>query len=104
MSYTWPSPCLIVDVTDVDQWSVAPHGGKVIPVGKRPTVLVPSRALAETEAKRLAGTSPRRRFAIFEACLLATTVKVPTHITVGGAVVADREAPHLVEIDGHAPF
>jgi hypothetical protein len=104
VSYTWPSPCLIVDVTDVDKWSVAHHGGKEIPIGKRPSALIPSRAHAETEAKRLASASPGRRFAIFEACLLVTTVKVPTHITVGGAVVAEREMAHLVEIDGHAPF
>lgn len=105
MSDRWPNPCLIVDVTDVEEWSVSkPAGGEVIPVPKRPSVLQASRARAEIEAKRLAGAHPGRRFAIFEACLVATTVKVPTHITVGGQVVAEHQVPHLVEIDCAVPF
>jgi hypothetical protein len=103
MSAEWPAPCLIVDVTGVDDWTSV-RGRPVMPLDKRPTVLQPSRSAAELEAKRLAGEHPGHRFAVFEACIVSTTVTVPSHITLGGRVVAERQVPHLIEIDGYVPF
>lgn len=100
---SWTSPCLIVDVTDVESWRSHPGGGDVIPDLRRPTVLQPDRGAAEAEGKRLAARFPDRSFAIFEACLLAKSIKVPTHITLGGKVVQERLQPQLVEINADQP-
>jgi hypothetical protein len=46
---------------------------------------------------RLAGLHPGSRFVVFEAVAAGVTVKVPTHTTLGGKVVAERSMPTLVQ-------
>jgi hypothetical protein len=91
------NPCVIIEVSDADQWEPR-HGCKVIPSIRQATVLHPSREVAEAEAMRLQARRPGRLFAVFEAVSAATSAKVPTHITLGGAVVAERQMPTLVEL------
>jgi hypothetical protein len=107
------NPCLIVEWSAATDWptltgmQVARIDGSPlrIPVDARPTVMQPSRTIAEQEAKRLAAVHPDKRFAIFEAQAVATGVDVPTHVTVGGHVWASRKVPVLLEIDdSEIPF
>jgi len=101
------NPCLIVDVTDTEHWLSGPmrQGCLIVPPKKIPTVLHPTREVAEAEARRLVEANPSRRFAIFEACVLADCVMVPSHMTLGGAVIAQRRMAHLADIeDGFLPF
>ena len=72
-----------------------------------PTVLHPSREVAEQEALRLASAHPERIFAILEVVTATRTVKVPTHVTLGGQVFADRNLARLMQVgDGRddVPF
>lgn len=103
--------CMIVCVEDVDSWPTAVVNGAMcaaerIPADRRPTMLHRDRAVAETEAKRLASAHPGSRFAIFEACVVALTVNVPTHMTLNGRIVAERQQAQLFDIqgDGRPPF
>ena len=91
-------PCLVVDVTDFEHFESHLAGGAMLPANRRPTVLQRSREAAEAEAKRLAGRFPGRVFLVLEAQVLATTIKVPTHITLGGKVVAESARPALVDL------
>ena len=51
------NPCMVLDVTEHDQW--APFRGcHRIPEDCRPTVLHPSKEVAEQEALRLASAHP----------------------------------------------
>lgn len=100
-------PCLIVDVTDA--WNQAPYrpeGCELIPHESRPTVKQPDRATAEKEALRLAGQFPSRRFAIFEAVAMASTVEVPTHVSLDGKAIFRGRMPVLafVDVDDGVPF
>lgn len=103
------SICVIIEISEIDNWP----GGVIywpakprdqirvsIPPVRRPTVVQPSREVAEAEAKRLAGLHPDRRFAIFECAALAHQTEIPTHTTLGGVVVYSRRMPVIVEVDG----
>ena len=95
------NPCMVLDVTDHDQW--APFRGcHRIPEDCRPTVLHPSKEVAEQEALRLASAHPERMFAILEVVTATRTVKVPTHVTLGGQVFADRNPARLMQVGGWA--
>ena len=100
------NPCMVLDVTEHDQW--APFRGcHRIPEDCRPTVLHPSREVAEQEALRLATAHPERIFAILEAVSATRTVRVPTHTTLGGRVFAERNLARLMQVgDGRddVPF
>lgn len=91
------NPCLVLEVSTVDSWEPF-RGCRRIPLEGRPTVLHPSREIAEQEAVRLNAANPDRMFAVFEAATAARSVKVPTHITLGGKVIAERSMPQLVEL------
>lgn len=91
------NPCMVLDVTEHDQW--APFRGcHRIPEDCRPTVLHPSREVAEQEALRLATAHPDRLFAILEVVTATRTVKVPAHVTLGGQVFADRNLARLMQV------
>lgn len=92
------SSCVIIELSDSEAWPPR-HGCKVIPPGKGPTILHPSREIAEAEAVRLVDANPARRFVVFEAVAAGITVRVPTHVTLGGKVVAERSGAELVRID-----
>src|SRR3569833_1368495 len=97
---------LIVDVCEADQWEPR-HGARVIPSVRRPSMLQPSRAVAEQEAMRLARTHPDRRFVVFEAVAAGITTGVPSHVTLAGKVFAERSVATLVTItdpDDEVPF
>lgn len=100
------NPCVVIDVLDHGHW--APFlGCRRVPEDCRPTVLHPSREVAEQEALRLATAHPERMFAIFEVVSATRTVKVPTHITLGGRVFAERNLARLMQVgDGRddVPF
>ena len=100
------NPCMVLDVTEHGQW--APFRGcHRIPDDCRPTVLHPSREVAEQEAPRLATAHPERMFAILEVVTATRTVKVPTHVTLGGQVFSDRNLARLMQVgDGRddVPF
>ncbi|CAM3352290.1 hypothetical protein [Paracidovorax anthurii] len=91
------NPCLILEVSDHDQWEPF-RGCQRLPPDRRPTVLHPSREVAEEEALRLARTHPGRMFAVMEVVTAARTVAVPTHVTLGGLVFADRQLPRLMQV------
>ena len=91
------NPCMVLDVTEHTDW--APFlGCRRIPEDCRPTVLHPSREVAEQEALRLASAHPERLFAILEVVSATRTVKVPTHITLGGQVFAERNLAQLMQV------
>lgn len=98
MSRPQSMPCLVLDAGSFDEWAAHFSGGSRIPLGKSPTVLHLSREVAEAEAKRLAARFPGRPFLILEARVIAATVKVPTHITLGGKVVAESQRPALIDL------
>jgi hypothetical protein len=111
---TDPTPCLIVDCTEAYSWP-GRHGcarlqavpmPQQIPAGKRPTILQPSREIAEAEVKRLALAYPERRFVVFEAAAACTTVTVPTHTTINGRPWGERRVAVLMDIgeDDGIPF
>lgn len=89
--------CVILEVSGSDQWPPF-RGCRRIAPDDRPTVLHPSREIAEAEALRLTRAHPGRLFVVFEAVTAGHSVKVPTHITLGGAVVAEQWMPSLVQI------
>ena len=104
------TPCLILDVTEADQWpgrlgetalSVVDKPRR-IPAGKSPAVLQPSREVAESEAKRLAREHLGRRFMVFEAVAIGTRIEIPTHVNLRGEVLARRLEPTVLLI-GDAP-
>ena len=94
---------MILEVSDEPHWPVHPPAlcpagrPRLIPVNRRPTVLQPDRVTAERECLRLAREHPGARFVVFEAVAAGVTVKVPTHTTLGGKVVAERGMPTLVQ-------
>ncbi len=97
-------PCVILEVTDAEHWEPF-RGCKKIREYRRPTVLHPSREVAEQEALRLAAENVHSRFVVLEAAVVAAAVKVPTHITLGGKVVAERFMPALMQVDeDEVPF
>lgn len=98
------SAWLIVDMAESDTW--APHyGSRVIAPNKRPTVLQPSRLIAEEEAKRLQRAHPDGMFVVFEAVLVSRSATVPTHVTLAGKVVSERRVAVVAEItDDDIPF
>lgn len=103
-------PCLVVDCTEVDRWPNRfgePAAGLVprprrIPAGKAPTILQPTREMAEGEAKRLAREHIGRRFVVFQAVAVGTRVEIPTHINLRGETLARRLEPVVLQL-GDAP-
>lgn len=91
------NPCLVLEVADCESWMPF-RGCRRIPSERLPTVLHTSREVAEQEALRLSAAHPGRLFWVFEAATAARAVKVPTHITLGGQVVAERSIPALMEL------
>ncbi len=97
-------PCLVLEVSEARHWAQY-RGCRRIPPGAGPKVLHPSREVAEAEALRLNQAHPDRFFAVFEAITGAYSVTVPTHITLGGAIFAERRMPALVAIgEEDVPF
>lgn len=92
------NPCLILDVTEIDQWPPR-HGGHMIQDIRRPTILQHSREVAEAEALRLNKAHPGHQFVVFEARTMSKTVKVPTHVSISGQVLLEGNLPQLVSID-----
>lgn len=110
-----PTPCLIVECSDVENWPslftrepVRPgHSGPVrMPDARRPAILQPDLPTAEAEAKRLALAHPDGRFVIFKAAAAAVTSEVPTHTTVSGKPWGARRVAVLLDIgeDDGIPF
>ena len=93
------NPCVIIEISDIDQWHSAHGGGKKLPADGRPTVLQPDREIAEAEAKRLAKYHPEKRFCVLEAKVVAQAIDVPSHITVSGKVWNTRREALLLEVD-----
>ena len=95
-----------LDVTEHDQW--APFRGcHRIPKDCRPTVLHQSRDVAEQEALRFVFVYFERMFGSLEVVTATRTVKVPTHVTLGGRVLAERILVLLMQVgDGRddVPF
>lgn len=92
------SECVVLDVTDSDQWS-QPYGGLLIPVHKRSTVVQPDRETAEREAVRLAQAHPGHHFAVFALLGIVESKEIPTHTTLGGTVMATARKPVWRERD-----
>ena len=92
------NPCLILDIATAEYWEPV-HGCRRIPPSGQPTILHPSREVAESEALRLAGANPGRRFAVFELATAATTIQVPTHVSITGKVLRDRPMAQLMEVN-----
>lgn len=98
------NPCLVLEVSESDQWPPF-LGCRRIPDGDHPTVLHPSREAAEAVALHLNRAHPDRSFAVFEAVTAALSVKVPSHITLGGQIVSEHRMPALVQIgEDDVPF
>ena len=98
------NPCLILDIATAEYWNPF-QGCRRIPPSAQPTVLHPSREIAEAEALRLAAAHPGRRFAVFELTSAATTIRVPTHVSVTGKVICDRPMAQLMQVaDPEIPF
>jgi len=103
---------LILDITEAHNWAdlqVPLSAPKRIPADCRPTVLQTDREAAERELMRLAKSYPRRTFILFEPAAKGVTIKVPTHATIAGRVVAERVETLLVKIqeqdlDDDLPF
>ena len=91
------NPCVILEMSGAEGWNKS-RGCRVIPALRQATMLHPSRLIAEAEALRLSAAYPGCRFAVFEAAAVAVAVEVPTHITVGGQVIASHWVPTLAEL------
>lgn len=91
------NPCVVIEVSGRDAWPPF-RGCHRIPDDCRPTVLHPSREVAEQEALRLAVAHPNGMFAIFEVVTATRTVKVPAHVTLGGQVLGERTMPSLMQV------
>lgn len=92
---------LILDITDAHNWddmAVPLTRPKRIPVDCRPTVLQADREAAERELMRLAKRYPRNTFLLFEPTAKGVTIKVPTHVTIAGRIVAERDETLLVKV------
>lgn len=86
--------CVILDVTEFDQWHERPEQSTVvIPADKRSTVLQATREQAESEACRLALAHPGKRFAVLQVVGVVEAKSVPTHVTLGGKVVSTTHRP-----------
>ncbi len=102
---------LILELSDADEWpSPAWAPGQLIPDRRRPSMLQPDRETAEREALRLADRYPGGRFVVFAPVTQGVTVKVPTHVTMAGKAVVERNQAVLVaikeagEVDDDLPF
>lgn len=89
---------IIIEMSEAEQWPSAEWApSKVIPAVRRPTMLQPDRETAEREALRLTEMHPGRRFVVFAPVSAGVTAKIPTHVTLGGKVFAERHQATLVE-------
>jgi len=104
---------MILEISESGDWQTHPASPRLvssplqIPPNRRPTMLQPDRETAEREALRLAREHPRGRFVVFEAVAAGITAKVPTHTTLSGKVVAERDIATLVHFkdeDDGIPF
>ena len=95
------TPHLILEVSESADWPTLHPNTRAqrIPDARRPVALQPTRETAENEALRLARQHPDKRFAVFAPVLLATTVAVPTHVTLSGKIVAHSRLPKLLQVD-----
>lgn len=75
-----------------------------IPADERPTVLHTTRESAERELLRLACSYPRGNFVLFEAAAVGVHQTVPTHITLGGQIVATRAGAYVAKLGEDLPF
>jgi hypothetical protein len=99
------NPCVIIEISDIEQWAGAFGGGKKLPMDGRPTILQPDRETAEAEAKRLAKLHFGKHFCVLEAQVVAKAIDLPSHITVSGNVWnTRREAVLLTVDDEEVPF
>ena len=111
-----PTPCLILECSEVDTWPSLFTGepprpgfsGPVrIPSGRHPAILQPSLEVAEEEAKRLASAKGSGKvFVIFQAVAAARLVTVPTHTTLGGQLTGERLVAKVLDLgeDDGIPF
>lgn len=112
-----PTPCLIVECSDVEVWpslftGEPPRFGTTgpvrIPQGRQPAILQPSLEVAEEEAKRLASTKGAGKvFVIFQAVAAARMVTVHSHTTLGGKLTGEQLVPRVLdlgEFDDSIPF
>ncbi|QIL81750.1 hypothetical protein G7047_18880 [Diaphorobacter sp. HDW4A] len=98
------NPCLILDIACAEYW-LPFKGCRRIEPSNQPTVLHPNREVAEAEALRLAAAHPGRRFAVFEIMTAATTIRVPTHVSISGKVICDRPMAQLMMVsEPEIPF
>jgi hypothetical protein len=96
---------MILEVSDSGDWVTHPIGmmpgdrerPRTIPPHRRPTVLQPDVETAERECLRLAREHPGARFVVFKAVSAGITAKVPSHTTLGGKVVAEKDVATLVQ-------
>lgn len=95
---------VIIDVSDSGNWDSRYAGvAQAIPPKKRPTVLQGNRAHAEAECLRLQRAHPRGQFVLFTATYAAVLVEQPTHVTLGGVVVASERHARLASL-GEEPI
>lgn len=100
---------LILELSESGDWPPR-LGARHIPERRRPTMLQPSREVAEQEALRLARMHPGSRFVVFAPVMQGVTVKVPTHVTLAGKTMVERDQALLVaikepeEVDDDLPF
>jgi undecaprenyl pyrophosphate synthase len=91
------NPAIVLEISQASQWK-ASHGGKHVPAPRHPTVLHPSREAAEQAAMRLASGHANGVFAVLEVVSVAKAIKVPTHITLNGKVVAEQPLTRLMQV------
>jgi len=97
---------VVIELSDAPDWQPR-HGARMIPSDRRPTMLQPSRIIAEQEALRLARELPGRKFVVFEAVATSVEAEIPTHITLGGEVVQKRRQVGIAQLedpDSDLPF
>jgi|GEM_PF-1698860 len=112
-----PTPCLIVECSDVEAWpslftGEPPRFGTTgplrIPAGRQPAILQPDLETAEREAQRLASTKGAGKvFVIFQAVAAARMVTVHSHTTLGGKLTGEQLVPRVLdlgEFDDSIPF
>lgn len=84
---------VVLDVTNYDEWVTAFGDCARIPFAARSTILHADQSTAEREAVRLALAHPGNRYAVFTLHGIVQTKEVPTHISLGGKVIATSNRP-----------
>lgn len=91
---------LILDGSDLDLWRRHRSGGRLVPDGKRPTVLQPDRKTAEDECLRLARYHADGLFVLFAPVAIARRVPECTHVNLRGEPVRHTNVVRLLTIAG----